>query len=314
MGYSKLAIGSLLTVTLIVTVQSMRLEVNIQPVPMPGALKSLSPSGGSLPTSANSVWSSDSNLNLMSRQSCPKEKECQKVRVSTRKGIVGGCVVKPNSIPWQVAIVDASKQTEVGCGGSIICPKFVLSAAHCFKRVREGDRQVAVGMHNRFKSDEVEFHEIKKLHKHHNWNPEAYNNDFAIVELKDPIGLDKHDAKAIYLPPAPAMPTPPVGTHFFVSGWGRLSMTGSGCYPQTLNAVSLPSISLKDCEKAYAPDNWPVTPQMICTSYPGGGKDTCSGDSGGMMKIMSLLLEIEHVTSTYFTQVPWYGSTLTPTK
>ena len=228
-------------------------------------------------------------------------------------------MVKPNSIPWQVAIVDASKLTEVWCGGSIICPKFVLSAAHCIynsdtnKLIPVANRRVAVGMHNRFKSDEVEFHEIKKVHKHPNWNKKEFNNDFAIVELKDPIGLDKHDAKAIYLPPAPAMPTPPVGTHFFVSGWGRLSITGSGCYPQTLNAVSLPSISLKDCEKAYAPDNWPVTPQMICTSYPGGRKDTCSGDSGGM-KIISLLLEIEHVTSTYFTQVPWYGSTLTPTK
>merc|ERR1719308_725765 len=38
---------------------------------MPGrALTSLTPSGGSLPTS-------DSNPNLMSRQSCPKEKECR---------------------------------------------------------------------------------------------------------------------------------------------------------------------------------------------------------------------------------------------
>ena len=112
--------------------------------------------------------------------------------------------------------------------------------------------------------------------------------------------INPGDAKAIYLPPSPDMPTPPVGTHFFVSGWGRLSKSGSGCYPKTLNAVSLPHISLKDCEKAYATDNWPVTERMICTSFPGGGRDTCSGDSGGM-KIISLLLEIEHVTSTYFT-------------
>ena len=100
--------------------------------------------------------------------------------------------------------------------------------------------------------------------------------------------INPGDAKAIYLPPSPDMPTPPVGTHFFVSGWGRLSKTGSGCYPNTLNAVSLPSISLKGCKEAYAPDNWPVTEDMICTSYPGGGRDTCSGDSGGM-KIVSLL-------------------------
>jgi len=196
-------------------------------------------------------------------------------------------VVKPNSIPWQVGIVKASALTEVNCGGSIICPRFVLSAAHCCFNtnndpIPEADNRVAVGMHNRLKTDgDVKFHEIKKFHVHPNYNHVDFNNDFSIMELKDPIGLDVKHAKAIYLPPAPDMPTPPVGTHFFVSGWGRLSITAQGCYPNMLNGVSLPSISLKDCQEAYHDDEWPVTQKMICTSYPGGGKDSCSGDSGG---------------------------------
>ena len=41
--------------------------------------------------------------------------------------IIGGVAVKPHTIPWQAGLF-------VGlniCGGTILCPKFVMTAGHC---------------------------------------------------------------------------------------------------------------------------------------------------------------------------------------
>ena len=46
--------------------------------------------------------------------------------------IVGGNPAVKNSIPWQVAIIDGGISNEQFCGGTIIGPKTILSAAHCF--------------------------------------------------------------------------------------------------------------------------------------------------------------------------------------
>merc|ERR1712029_1138945 len=47
--------------------------------------------------------------------------------------MVGGDPADPNSIPWQVALVEGERSKSVQCGGTIIAPKFVLTAAHCIE-------------------------------------------------------------------------------------------------------------------------------------------------------------------------------------
>lgn len=44
--------------------------------------------------------------------------------------IVGGRESVPNSWPWMVALF--YNQTKLGCGGSIINPSWIITAAHCF--------------------------------------------------------------------------------------------------------------------------------------------------------------------------------------
>jgi secreted trypsin-like serine protease len=59
-----------------------------------------------------------------------------------------------------------------------------------------------------------------------------------------------------------------------------LLQTGIGSSPETCQYVRVPAITNKDCNSDY--EDYPITDSMICAGYRGlGGKDSCTGDSGG---------------------------------
>ena len=58
--------------------------------------------------------------------------------------------------------------------------------------------------------------------------------------------------------------------------------TGTGFSPETCQYVRVPTIKNKDCNSDYEDYPLSITNSMICAGYRGvGGKDACSGDSGG---------------------------------
>ena len=65
-----------------------------------------------------------------------------------------------------------------------------------------------------------------------------------------------------------------------VTGWGRLYQDYP-LRPSILHEVNVPVITNWECSKSIGLQGPPIKSGMICAGYPRGGKDTCSGDSGG---------------------------------
>ena len=185
--------------------------------------------------------------------------------------IIDGETADPNSIPWQVRLQARGYM----CGGTIVCPNFVLSAAHCFDNMSPRSVEVFAAEHDAHDPYDHEKHEVKQIHRHPRWVPpghgpsttEELDYDYAILELKRPIDLSENsNARAACLPSRSDKDRIfRDGTKFVVSGWGKGS-----------------SNKLHHATISFLPDHCgPLTKQMFCAGEPGRGKGTCSGDSGG---------------------------------
>ena len=64
--------------------------------------------------------------------------------------IIHGTETVPHSFPWQVSIMD--ELSGHYCGGSVLSPNWVITAAHCAKIIWIGvlySDEVALGQHDR---------------------------------------------------------------------------------------------------------------------------------------------------------------------
>lgn len=70
--------------------------------------------------------------------------ECGTKKPGSR--IVGGTDAQPGSWPWQVLLDNKAFLGPVWCGGSILAPYWVVTAAHCFNNGKDpGSFTLTVG-------------------------------------------------------------------------------------------------------------------------------------------------------------------------
>ena len=187
------------------------------------------------------------------------------------EGIVGGSEVTPYSLPWQVGLVSPGGDTP-WCGGTIIGPNHILTAAHCMG----GSFEIIVGEHDVTDTDDGTRHTVCSTISHPDYNEDTTNYDYAIVVLNEPITLGSRAVPA-------CLPDASFGGNFLddktmtVSGWGRLESGGDT--PNVLMSVDVPGVSNDACRESYGESS--ITDVMLCAGQPEGGIDSCQGDSGG---------------------------------
>jgi hypothetical protein len=189
----------------------------------------------------------------------------ERSRFNTR--IVGGQPVKSGSYEWMVSLQDGGDHY---CGGSLISPTYVLTAAHCLYGYPKPEA-VKIGL-DRLSGKGIT-RKVRRVILHPDYDGDS-PADIAVMELSEsvdnvaPVALSSGGKGEA------------AGTTVKVIGWG-LMKEGGNSLPDQLMGVEVPIVSKDTCtaKGAYPKDS--IFNENICAGFQKGGKDSCQGDSGG---------------------------------
>ncbi|ELU03725.1 hypothetical protein CAPTEDRAFT_153798 [Capitella teleta] len=196
--------------------------------------------------------------------------------------IVGGIDARPHEFPWQISLWMTPTGSH-SCGGEIIHPLWVMTAAHCVEGRDPSNLRVVIGEHDR-SDDENENREVRDVELffvHEQYGElTSYDADIALMKLTEPIEFNED------IQPVCAPETENNYDHYFsqISGWGSL-MSGGPCCPNILMYTTVNITTNQYCDDIYS--SYDITDNMICSSDNGDhtDRDSCQGDSGGPMTV-----------------------------
>ncbi|CAI6091964.1 hypothetical protein V2G26_013464 [Clonostachys chloroleuca] len=184
--------------------------------------------------------------------------------------IVGGEKAQAGDFPF---IVSLSQSGSHFCGGVLLNANTVLTAAHCSVdqeassvKVRAGSLTWASG------GTQVG---VSSITVNPAYDESTISNDVAVWQLAQSI----EEGSGISYATLPQDGSDPAANSTVtVAGWGLLQENGQDL-PADLMKVSVPVVSRQKCRSQYGQNA--ITDTMFCAGLEEGGKDSCSGDSGG---------------------------------
>ena len=100
--------------------------------------------------------------------------------------------VTAGDFPYQVSLQVTTEDNKHFCGASIIHPRFLLSAAHCFRKYKVPFIRAVAGAHNLTVVDEnrEQIRRVTRVVTHENYEASTWKNDIALLELDQSLDFD----------------------------------------------------------------------------------------------------------------------------
>ncbi|RFU79935.1 trypsin-like serine protease [Trichoderma arundinaceum] len=186
--------------------------------------------------------------------------------------IVGGTSAALGEFPY---IVSLSNSNGHFCGGVLVNSRTVVTAGHCSVDTSASSVKVRAGTLT-WASGGTQVG-VSQIIVHPNYVVRSGgipDFDVAVWHLSSPIAASSTIG---YAKLTASGNDPASGSTVTTAGWGTTN-ENSNTLPARLLKVSVPVVSRTTCNSDYSGG---VTNNMFCAGLTQGGKDSCSGDSGG---------------------------------
>ncbi|XP_035638397.2 transmembrane protease serine 13-like, partial [Oncorhynchus keta] len=189
--------------------------------------------------------------------------------------IIGGSAANLGDWPWQVSLHFRGFHT---CGGTLVAPDFVVTAAHCFPRkdssyLVPNNWRLYMGMVSQTMLPVPEM--VEKIIVHESYDDNTNNYDIALLKLTHYVDYS-NSIQPVCLPAYDKTVSP--GTKCWTSGFGTTDGTARGS--TSLMEVTVDIIDSSVCNRNTV-YNGQVSQDMLCAGDMKGSKDSCQRDSGG---------------------------------
>lgn len=208
------------------------------------------------------------------------KKAIENVKPKMRR-IIGGEEVVPHSHPHSTYLLLQMSASISRCGGTVISPTVILTAAHCLIIAPVSGGTAVVGGHN--------VHIVEATQQRRSFLPSAFRthpgwdswyvlNDVATIILETPLVFNQYVQPIVLAEVnAPSF----VGFSTFVTGWGRTA--NDAPTSAVLRGVENKVLANSICEEIYGAPA--INEHTICIETI-GGRGVCSGDSGGPLTVI----------------------------
>lgn len=206
--------------------------------------------------------------------------DAQGDRAGAGASIVGGTPTSIAAYPWLAYIAYRGAVEEFSCGGTVVAPRLVLTAAHCVlsgtgKIALASNFAVLAGTGDLREASPERVSRVSQVLVFPSYDPSRLLNDAALLVLAAPVSAP---ALPLATPAEAAVSAP--GVPIQVAGWGLTDVTPPRS-PAVLRAAQSLVQTPASCQRrlrrmlaGYSPAS-----QICVRSQSGAG--VCDGDSGG---------------------------------